>query len=191
MNLETILNNYTNLSKEVLSDLKEVSIPQKLSKKDFFLKEDEICSKMAFVEEGFLRAFEYDEKGNEKTMYFNFLEKNPIVCSFASFIDNTPSTISIRALTDCKLLVISKQDLYSLYEKHPSMERLGRIIAEQNYLSALNRIRDFQYKSSTERYQEIIELYPQLIHNVASHYISSYLGVTKHSLSRIKNDYLK
>lgn len=191
MNLENTLKSYTNLSKEVLSDLKKFIIPQKLSKKNFFLREDETCSKMAFVEEGFLRAFEYDEKGNDKTIYFNFLEKNPIVCSFASFIDNVPSTISIQALTDCELLVISKQDLYSLYEKHQSMERLGRIIAEQNYLSALNRIRDFQYKSAKKRYQEIIELYPQLIHNVASQYISSYLGVTKHSLSRIKKDCLK
>ncbi|HRN41617.1 MAG TPA: Crp/Fnr family transcriptional regulator [Vicingus sp.] len=191
MNLKETLNKYVNLPEEVFSDLKEVITPQKLSKKGFFLKEDEICSKMAFVEKGFLRAFEYDEKGNEKTIYFNFLEKNPIICSFASFIDNTPSTISIQALTDCELLVIFKQDLYSLYEKHPSMERLGRIIAEQNYLSALNRIRDFQYKSAKKRYQEIIELYPQLIQNVSSHHISSYLGVTKHSLSRIKKDCLK
>lgn len=189
--LKNKLDYYYELDAEAWGDLESVLIKLSLSSKEYFLKENEICRHIAFLSSGYLRAYKWDDKGEDKTIYFNFIEKAPIVSNFTSFINQTPSTTNIQAITDCEMLMVTRKDLYQLYDKHSAIDRIGRLMAEQNYLWALERIEAFQSKQAKERYKDWIEKYPQLIRNIPDKYIASCLGVTNTSFSRLKKDALK
>ncbi len=168
---------------ELSSLLKE----EEINKKDFFVKAGKVCSKIGFLKSGFLRAYYCDEKRKEKTVYFNFLARNPFVSDFESFISENKSRLNVQAITKCRIIFIDRRALYKLYESHPSIERLGRVLAERHYLDALDRIRNFKTEA-TNRYKILSEKYPELVHNIPSNMIANYLDITETSLSRIKRD---
>src|ERR1051325_908003 len=72
-----------------------------LKKKEFFNKQGSLCRHLAFVNSGCLRAFHTDDKGDEFTMYFAFL--NWWIGDKTSFYSGTPSRFSIQALEDSEI----------------------------------------------------------------------------------------
>ncbi|MBQ0740731.1 Crp/Fnr family transcriptional regulator, partial [Aquimarina celericrescens] len=72
-----------------------------------------------------------------------------------------------------------------------SFNTFGRLIAEFNYVLAIERIESLQYQSASERYDIFIKCYPNLLNLIPHHYIASYLGVTPESLSRIRKVSIK
>ena len=132
--LASLLNIPDSAWKDLSGSLRE----EELNKKAFYVKEGKVCDKIGFLKSGFLRAYYFDNAGNEKTVYFNFRQRNPVVSDFESFISEKQSKHSIQTITQCKIASISRASLYTLYEKHPSIERLGRIVAEKHYILAFS-----------------------------------------------------
>lgn len=184
--LKAILNSYSKISEGAWADLSKLLVPEILKKKTPFVKEGEICSKIGFIKSGICRAY-YTKEEELQTVYFNFIERNPIVSDFESFITKKPSLFTIEAIIDCEIISISRSNLYSLYDEHPSIERLGRVLAEKHYLDSLERIRS-SHSDATTRYKLLLEKYPQLIQYVPANMIASYLDITEFSLSRIKKE---
>lgn len=156
-----------------------------LKKGEFYIREGQACNQVGFLFEGILRVYYMvDEK--EFTSYFNFYNRNPLVSSFESFLLQKPSTESIHTLEDSILITLTRSHLNSLYEMSASFQKLGRLMAEQNYILAIERIRSLQFQSANDRYEQLLTIYPQLINKIPHHYIASYLGITPESLSRIR-----
>jgi len=183
--LKTILDFYSKVSEEGWNELYPHLQEEKLKNKSFYIKAGKICSRIGFIKSGFCRAYYDGQSEDPKTVYFNFVERNPIVSDFESFITKKPSLISIQAITDCEIISISRDNLYKLYDKHPSIERLGRVLAEKHYLDSLERIK-ISHADAKTRYKSLLDKYPQLIQNVPANMIASYLDITEWSLSRIK-----
>jgi CRP-like cAMP-binding protein len=139
--------------------------------------------KLLFLETGMMRAYRVKE-GNEYTHYF--FPENWFATDFHSYLTEQPSELYIAALTDITYYEFKKQELLDLFSRHPSLEKLGRIIAEQAYLKTAERLVDFQTNKLKERYLRLIRTNPQLFQHVPQKYIASYLGVAEQSLSRIK-----
>ncbi|MEL6589948.1 MAG: Crp/Fnr family transcriptional regulator [Bacteroidota bacterium] len=158
---------------------------QTLRKGEHFLALGQVCDRIAFLTKGILRAY-FPLGEREVTTYFNFLPRNPIVAGFSSLIRQQASQEALQALQDCELLYLSYSDLQQLYRQSHSFERLGRLMMEQNYLASVQRIQSFQTQSASERYQHLLQKYPNLLNQVPHHYIASYLGITPESLSRIR-----
>ena len=182
------ISKYVHLTNEAWKDIEKVLFIVNLNSKEFLLKEDEYCDKLCFLLNGYLRAYKIDNNGDEKTLYFNFTGRNRFVSDFQSFITQKKSNTFIQAITESELITIKREDLYSLYDKHPTIERLGRLVAEQNYLASLERIESLQNMTAKERYNKIFVNYPNLFLNVPNKYIASYLGVDSKYLSRIKKN---
>src|SRR6185503_18854812 len=114
--------------------------------------------------------------------------RNHFVADFSSFLTRKPARENIHALEDCELALISQKDLEKLYSESFAFQKLGRLIAEYNYVLAVERIYSLQHESALERYNHLLEIYPNLINRVPHHYIASYLGITPESLSRIRKE---
>lgn len=185
--LKATLNLYSTVSEEGWNELYPHLIEEKLKSKSFYIKAGKVCSRIGFIKSGFCRAYYKGKNEDPKTVYFNFVERNPIVSDFESFITKQPSLFSIETITDCEIISISRSSLYKLYDDHPSIERLGRVLAEKHYLDSLERIRTFQTDAKS-RYIYLLDKYPQLIQNVPANMIASYLDITEFSLSRIKKE---
>lgn len=156
-----------------------------LKKGDYWVKEGKTCQYIGFVVTGVFRVFSTLE-GKEIIAHFAFERRNPVLSAYTSFINQMPSIESIQALEDSSLLVLHYDHLQKLYQEKPVFERLGRLLIEQMYVLAKTRIYDLQHKTATERYQELLEKYPQIIHRIAHHHVASYLGIAPESLSRLR-----
>jgi CRP-like cAMP-binding protein len=162
----------------------------KIKKGDYFIKEGQVCRQLGFLNEGLLRVY-YTADGKEITSYFNSGHRNPIVSAFYSFLSTQPSLENIHALEDSELIVIDYENLEELYEQNPLFQKLGRLMAEQNYLASVLRIYSLQNKPALERYEDLLRKYKHVIQHIPQHYIASYLGITPESLSRIRSGIAK
>ncbi|NER14373.1 cyclic nucleotide-binding domain-containing protein [Leptobacterium flavescens] len=158
---------------------------KKYKKGEFFATPSKVCHHVGFLLSGIFRVYHLGQD-KEITDYFNTTERNPLISSFSSFLTQTPGNDYVEAIEDSEIIMISGSNLQKLYDRFKSFERFGRILAEKNYVLALERIESLQYHSATQRYESFLQLYPQLINRIPNYYIASYLGVTPESLSRIR-----
>ncbi len=66
------------------------------------------------------------------------------------------------------------------------MERFGRLVAERVLTNQQQRIESFQFLNAEQRYLEFIETYPELYNRVSLTHLSTYLGIQRQSLTRIR-----
>ena len=106
--------------------------------------------------------------------------------SYLSFFKDQPGYESIELLENAVLYRISSKDLQDLYRQNIHIANWGRKFAEYELLKAEQRFMDLQFKTATERYQDLLVNSPAILKRVQLGYIASYLGITQVSLSRIR-----
>lgn len=173
-----------------LSEKDKELIVSKLSienydKGDVLIHQGQVCSSLKFVISGIYRVFQLQD-GKDITNYFNYDLRNPFVGSFVSLLRKQASDEVIECIKPGTLISISYKEWSSLYRISQSLNTFGRLMAEYNYVLALERITSLQNQSATERYEIFMKLYPGLLNLIPHHYIASYLGITPESLSRIR-----
>ena len=168
---------------QVFNDAIEV---KPLAKNEYFLEEGHICDYIGLVNKGVLIYFKSVDNGNEITTDFAF--EGDWVTVNQSRLNNSPSSISIKAIEDAEILVIRQQDLSGLYIKIPKIERLGRILMEQAYLKIVQQSVDLQVLTATERYENLLRSFPEIFQRVQLYHIANYLGIAPKSLSRIRKE---
>lgn len=156
---------------------------KQFAKGDLVISADRVERYVYFIESGIARAFCETEKG-QTTIWFG--EEGDVMLSFLSFFKNSPGYESIEVLENCTLYRISSNNLQELYSQHISIANWGRKFAEQELLRTEQRLMDLQFKTATERYQDLLLNFPSILQRVQLGYIASYLGITQVSLSRIR-----
>ncbi|WP_459209223.1 Crp/Fnr family transcriptional regulator [Aquimarina rhabdastrellae] len=184
------ISNWVELSKTDIDQLQSKLIIEHYTKGDIIVKPEQNCKFLKFVVSGVYRVYQI-RNGKEITSYFNYESRNPIVASFASLLKEQPSNEIVECIIPGKLISINYTYWKSLYTISHSFNTFGRLMAEFNYILALERIESLQYQSATDHYEMFIKLYPDLLNMIPHHYIASYLGVTPESLSRIRKTALK
>jgi CRP/FNR family transcriptional regulator, anaerobic regulatory protein len=167
----------------VFCDVIEV---KKLSKNEFFLEEGQICNFIGFVNKGVLIYYKNKDNGDEITTDFAF--EGDWVTVNQSRLNNSPSSINIKAIENSELLVIKQQDLSGLFIEIPKIERLGRILMEQAYLKIVEQSVGLQVLTATERYENLLQQFPEIFQRVQLYHIANYLGIAPKSLSRIRKE---
>lgn len=180
------LTSISKLSESAIHDINEYLSVENVPKKQIFVPELSASKKLYFIKKGIVRAFFYHE-GKEITDWFG-MENMIIGATVRNFpVKNTRH--SIETLEDTELVSVSFNDLENLYQKHPDIERLGRLIAINTILFLQHKIDSQQLFSAKERYNEFVFRYPNLINRVPLGYIASYLGMNQVTLSRIRKQY--
>lgn len=155
-----------------------------IKKGDFFIKQDEICTTLSFVNFGIFRSFYYSNNDEEITYCFTF--PNTLLVAYSSFITQNKSEENLQALTDSEIISISKKELENLAESNNKWLIFLKIIAEKEYVELEKWIFNHQKSNAQKRYVDLINNYPQFVQQIPLHYIASYLGITQRHLSRIR-----
>ena len=136
-----------------------------------------------FIEEGVIRAFRVID-GEDYTFYF--FTRQDFATDYQSYLTREDSPLFFEALTDTTYQEFSKETILGLYEQFPLFDRVGRIMAERAYLSATDRLKQFQAEPLETRYQKLLARDPDIFQQIPQYHIASYLGVKPQSLSRIR-----
>ena len=158
---------------------------QKFCKKEFFIKEGEVCNRLLFIHKGAFRYFVLHE-GNDLTKDFAIDTQNPFCTSFTSFIKQEPSQIWIEALEDSTVWMWEAAYVAQLFQSHPGWTLFAKKMSESLYIRKERRELNFLRLSSEERYRRFLIDFPQFHQRIPQYHIASYLGLTPESLSRIR-----
>jgi len=179
-----------NISKHIpLSDTEMESFcmlfkPQIIKKKNFLLREGEVCRFEAFVTKGLFRVYHIDSNGFEQILYFAI--ENWWVTDIDSFTNEKPSQLFIEAIEDSEVLLINKKDKEFAYENLPKVEKLFRVMTQKTHVALQRRMIDNLSKTADQRYIDFIEKYPQLFQRLSNLQIAAYLGISHEFLSKIR-----
>jgi len=184
--IKSNIDSIVSLTDEELSIFCDSLEVKTLNKNDLFLEERQICNYIGFVNQGVLIYFKSMDNGDEITTDFAF--EGDWVTINQSRLNNTPSSINIKAIEDSELLVVKQQDLNYLYARIPKTERLGRVLIEQAYLKIVQQSVDLQVFTATERYENLLHKFPEIFQRVQLYHIANYLGIAPKSLSRIRKE---
>lgn len=155
-----------------------------LLKGDTLLEPGQVCNNIYFLTEGVFRMYYVDPDGRE--INYRFALKNNFMVDFQSFLSRRPSRYYWLAMENAKGVAFSYGDVQQAYQQSRNWERFGRLIAEQVYQQVNERIELLQFLSPEQRYLHVVATQPDLVKQISQFHLSSYLGVTPESLSRIR-----
>lgn len=178
------LRNYYRLSPEAESAVTESFTRVTLAKNEYLLSEGRICRHLYFLETGALRGY-YSLDDKEITHWFAF--ENDFVTSFHSFTTAQPSVENIQLIEGSVLWSISKDTLTALFNRFHEIEKLVRIAYEKYYIRLEERFVNAQFKTATERYEQLLQQTPHILERVPLGQVASYLGISQETLSRIRS----
>jgi CRP-like cAMP-binding protein len=183
MDQKKVISRY-NLTLELLHKLELKNKPTFLKKGESFIIYGEKTQKIGILINGLLFSTYIAESGTEWVSRFFFPPNNFIVSNHRSFYLGKNSTESIRAYEDSELIYIEKEEFKYLLDHNSKFERTVRILAEESYVQALERIHSFQSLNAEQRIRKFFDEYPELGKKLQRQHIASYLGIHRNILTR-------
>jgi CRP-like cAMP-binding protein len=157
-----------------------------LEKGEFLLKQGKRSGYFIMLE-GCLRAYTFNEEGEEITTYF--YASNGAVFEVASFFQGIPAEENIIALTKCKGYYTSFEKLNGMFHSIPEFREFGRAILVKEFVAYKQRTLSMINKSAEERYAQLIQSNKDIFQYAQLKHIASYLGITDTSLSRVRREF--
>ena len=177
----------TGLNDLELQRIEKVIIPRKLRRRQYLLQEGEIARYNCFVVSGCLRMFHLSKSGTEHILRFAI--ENYWLSDYESYHAGKPSKCFIEALEDCELILITKEDLDLLCNDIPNLRMLKDNWDVQCSDASQNRILSIISETPEERYTRFLQTNPHVFNRVPLHMVASYLGISRKTISRIRQSY--
>ncbi|MEO0333838.1 MAG: Crp/Fnr family transcriptional regulator, partial [Bacteroidota bacterium] len=128
--------------------------------------------------------FYVNDEGEEITT--RLVNTGGFVTYYSAFLAQKSSDYYFQCLEDSTILCFTYEYVQAGYQQYPELERFGRLVAESIIHILESRMRSFHFQSAQERYLDFVRQYPDLTNRISLNHLSSYLGVKRPSLSRIR-----
>ena len=162
-----------------LPGLQVLTVPRKT----VLLAPGEVAQHCYFILRVCLRLW-VNHQGRDVTLQF-FLE-HEVVSSMESFLHGLPSLFTLEAVESCELAVLPRAAFDHLLATDAAFKDWFLQFTTRRFLHYTHQLLSFLHDTPAQRYQELVATAPALLQRVPLHYIASYLGITRVSLSRIR-----
>ena len=183
-NLIKHISKYIELDDTSIQVLNTYFKPITCKKKEFLLKEGQVCRSLHFVEKGCLRMYFVNDKTTEQITQFAM--ENWWISDFFSFTDNKPTPYFIQTVIKSEILSIDNIAFEAMLKKLPQMERYFRIIMQRAVAASQLRIKYMRELSKEEFYIHFCTSFPEFAQRVPQYMIASYLGLTPEYVSELR-----
>lgn len=183
------LNSIYPLSNELKKHLEKILKPRELGEGELLLKAGHYCENVYFVNQGLLRSYYHDKRDNEKNIWF--MKEGDVVYAVRSFLDQIPSKEFIQALEDTTVYYISHRELEQIYDEYMIFNIHGRKLTQEYYKRSVEREDIMRMPEAIERYQYLLEHFPELVNRVPDKHLATFLRMTPVTLSRMRNNRMK
>ena len=157
------------------------------SKNDVFVQQGCVGKYLGVVESGYFKYVTITSSGTEAVVGFAF--EGEIVADYYNSFNGIPSEVSIIAGTDTTVSQIRTTEARNIFNEsfEGNLSTLNGTLFSEIY----SRYLELYRKEPTERYIDLITLYPQILDVVSLRDIASYLLITSVYLSRIRKNLAK
>ena len=160
-----------------------------MRKRQYLLREGDVCKYTAFIVKGSARIFTVDEKGHEHIIRFGL--ESWWISDHESLINLTPSPYFIEMLEDSELLIISLASAIELRNKSRCFDKTVKALDKFQTIAMQKRIHAAIGMTAEERYFDLSRTYPQFLERFPMNMIASYLGISPETLSRIRKNAIR
>jgi CRP-like cAMP-binding protein len=164
---------------------------RQIRRRQAILQEGFHCRHYTFVVSGCLKMFAVDAKGTEHNIQFaaeNDRAATRWIADIGSLHSGEPSKLFIEAVEPSVIIQIEKDDLYFLYRNIAKLDRIFKVIVEDNYVALQNRVLQNFSSTAQDRYISFLQQYPTLAQRLPNTQIASYLGITPEFLSKVRKE---
>lgn len=175
---------FSTLNTQQIDLIKSKATKIELHKDEFYWEAGKTVKQIGFLTDGVIRVFYYNNKGEEITRYF--IDENHLILSGNTIDDIYTPSEYLSAITDCKLVVFSKQDWKEISQIIIGWDTILQKIIAKYHNEKIARRSELVSQDGAERYLDFIQKFPTLVNRVPLSFIASYLGLTQSSLSRIR-----
>lgn len=172
------------LNQQQVELIKSKATYKTVEKGAYFYEAGRSATQIGYVTEGIFRVCYYNKSGEGFTRYFIY--ENRFVADINSFRDAMPSTEYIEAVTDCQLMVFSRDGFNELARLIPDWNDIFAKITSNVLENKMKASSNMLVQDAQTRYVHFLEHYPGLANRVPQSMLASYLGITPSSLSRIR-----
>jgi len=158
---------------------------KKFKKHQFVIREEDYVPNDFFVVTGCLKAYFIDGNGKEHILQFGMPDW--WITDYNAYYNQSKATINLDCIEDSELLCLSLQNREKLCSEFQKIEHFFRKKASRHIITLHKRVLSLLSSSAKERYDQLLQLYPELFQKVPKQLIASYLGVTRETLSRLNS----
>lgn len=101
---------------------------------------------------------------------------------------NQPSPFFIQALENSRVTFLDVDAIKRLEQKFPAFRDFNNLLLNSYIRTLQNRVEMFLSQSAEQRYLQFVKTYPDISLRVPQTLVSSYLGFTPESLSRVRRE---
>ena len=157
--------------------------PEQFDKDIILTRQGQVCQKLYYLKEGFIRFYSHSDR---KPVTHWIFRKGQLVTDVASFYLHEPAKWNIQTLTDCHLEVIHSENYQRLRKVIPQWDNHEKLLLVRLMSALENRVYTFLSMSAEERFSYLMDANPEMFNQLPLQYISSMLGMTAETLSRIR-----
>ena len=168
---------------EVWKSFTDLCDEVKFKKNEIIKTTGQVETNAYFIRDGACGVFLWKENNY---VCLDIVIENNFFADHMSLITTQPSLLETMALEKTSALRISANNISKL-----KTSQFGNILfllgAENSFVEKQKQQIDLLTKTAEQRYNELLNINPQIIQRIAQKHIASYLGITTQSLSRIRN----
>ena len=182
--LQQLLYNLAPLSEQEWESLHDILYVKHFKRKELFQTAGKRCKTVGFILSGCFRWVK-DHNGEERT--FDFATEHEFVTDYYSIITQKPGEVDIAAVERSTMICMDASKLLTLFDSTFSWQKIGRHLAEYVACYSMERLVASFYESPQTRYNKLMQDSPGLFLRIPHHILANYLGMTKETLSRLRN----
>lgn len=182
-NLLNYIHSLTEFNQTNWNNLLPALTQLEFKKDEYLLQAGAVCNELFFISKGLCRAFQKKEVQEVNTAFF--LE-NDIATNIYSFATGEVSELAIQACEAVSVVRFDKKLLRQVSLTDPQIEKLGRLCLQQIAIRQEKHAAIYKLMSPQERYTYLQTEYPDFLQRVTLTQLSSYIGVARETLSRIR-----
>jgi CRP-like cAMP-binding protein len=183
--ISAYVSKYVALTSEELHVLADMFVLRNFKKRQLLLDEGEVELYLNFVVKGV--AIKYFRRKKKEVMVTQLARESELISSYGSFLSGDPSNYAVEALEHTVVASATRENVERLYAFSPKMERLGRLITTEQFISWETFDYDRLRLSSADRFVNFVRNNPDLLQRVPQKYIASYLNMKPETFSRLKH----
>jgi CRP-like cAMP-binding protein len=155
---------------------------KKIKKKDYLLRQGEICKKIFYIQKGLVRVYVING-GKEVNTWF--VKEGEFITSISSYHKQKPSEHYIDAIEDSEIISIKKSTIDFIMKKNHNAalfatnELFNKLCEYQDQASAL------RFMTAENRYNYLYEKEREIFDRLNQKQLASYLGIDTTYLSKI------
>jgi CRP-like cAMP-binding protein len=171
------------LSPEAFEQVAAFFTGRHIQRKEFLLKAGQRVISEFLVVEGCLKVMAYDDAGKE--FILQFAQENWWVSDYPAYTRQSSAETDVQAVENSFVLELSAENRTIMCERVPEMHVFFERKAFKGYIASQKRVLSLLRNSAKEKYDLLLDQYPELFQRLPQKVIAQYLGISRETLSRL------